>query len=254
MVPKFKVGLQLHPQGTDTHSLQAAWLAADSIGVDSLWIWDHFYPLYGDTDAAHFECFTLLAAMAATTRRARFGPMVACNSYRNPELLADMARTIDHISGGRFILGIGAGWFERDYQEYGYTFGTPGQRLTALEDSLGRITDRLQKLNPPPVGPMPLLIGGGGEKRTLRMVAQHAQMWNTTSADLEVIAQKNTILDRWCAEIGRDPSEIERSALVGPDAEPDAYLAAGITHLILMCGHPFDLGPLQRLLDQANSG
>ena len=251
-MPKFKVGLQLHPQATEIHALQAAWQAADSLGVDSLWVWDHFYPLYGDPDAAHFECFSLLAAMAVTTRRAKFGPMVACNSYRNPELLADMARTIDHLSGGRFILGIGAGWFERDYSEYGYEFGTAGQRLGALAESITRMKRRLDLLNPRSAGPMPMLIGGGGERKTLRMVAEHAQMWNTTSNDLDLIRHKNSVIDKWCAEIGRDHNEIERSALVGPDADPRAYLDAGITHLILMSGHPFDLAPLQRLIDLAN--
>jgi probable F420-dependent oxidoreductase len=248
-VANYKVGLQLHPQATATDSLQAAWQAADAMGVDSLWVWDHFYPLYGDPDAEHFEAFSLLAAMAVTTRRATIGAMVACNSYRNPELLADMSRTIDHLSGGRYVLGIGAGWFERDYTEYGYEFGTAGRRLNALTEALPRIKSRLAVLNPPPKGPMPLLIGGGGEQKTLRLVAEHAQMWNTVSADLEVIAHKNSVIDKWCAEIGRPPSEIERTALVGPDADPDAYLAAGITHLVLTSGTPFDLAPLQRLLD-----
>jgi probable F420-dependent oxidoreductase len=245
----FKVGLQIHPQGTDTKTMQAAWQAADALGVDSLWVWDHFYPLYGDPDASHFEAFSLLAAMAVTTRRATIGAMVTCNSYRNPELLADMSRTIDHLSGGRYVLGIGAGWFERDYDEYGYEFGTAGQRLAALAEALPRIKSRLSKLNPPAEGPMPILIGGGGEQKTLRMVAQYAQMWNSTSADLDVIAHKNTVINRWCAEIGRDPGEIERSALVGPDADPIAYMNAGITHLVLTSGHPFELAPLQRLLD-----
>jgi probable F420-dependent oxidoreductase len=248
-VPHYKVGLQLHPQATGTDSLQAAWQAADAMGVDSLWVWDHFYPLYGDPDAEHFEAFSLLAAMAVTTRRATIGAMVACNSYRNPDLFADMSRTIDHLSGGRYVLGIGAGWFERDYHEYGYIFGTPGRRLDALATALPRIKERLAKLNPPPKGPMPILIGGGGEKKTLKLVAEHAQMWNTTSDDLEVIARKNNIIDKWCAEIGRNPSDIERSALVGPDADPEAYIAAGITHLVLSIGTPYDLAPLQRLLD-----
>ena len=243
----FKIGVQLHPQNTSIAELREAWQAADAMGVDSIFTWDHFYPLYGDPEAAHFEGWSLLAAMAVTTSHAQFGMMVTCNSYRNPELLADMARTVDHLSGGRLILGIGAGWFERDYTEYGYDFGTGPSRLAALGAALPRIKSRLAKLNPAPVGPLPILIGGSGPKVTLRLVAQHADMWNGIGSPAD-LAPKLAILDEHCAAIGRDPSTIERTALVGPDADPEAYLAVGITHLVVMAGHPFDLTGVERLL------
>jgi probable F420-dependent oxidoreductase len=251
-MPRFKVGVQLHPQATTTTALQRAWQAADGIGVDSIWVWDHFFPLYGDPDESHFECWALLAAMAVTTKRARFGAMVSCAGYRNPDLLADMARTVDHLSGGRLVLGLGAGWFARDYDAYGYEFGTAKTRLDTLEVGLERIRERLALLNPPPAGGLPLLIGGGGERRTLRLVAEHAQLWNGIG-EPEVLRHKNAVIDAWCDKVGRDPAEIERTALVPPDADPEAYLDAGVTHLIVMTGAPFDLAPAQRLLDAAGA-
>jgi probable F420-dependent oxidoreductase len=251
---KFRVGVQLQPQATSTDDLRAAWRAADAMGVDSIWTWDHFYPLYGDPDATHFEGWTLLAAMAVETTQARFGMLVGCNSYRNPDLLADMARTIDHLSGGRFYLGIGAGWFQRDYDEYGYEFGTPQSRLRDLGQALPRIKARLGKLNPPPVGQLPIMVGGGGEKVTLRLVAEHADAWNTFGPP-DNYAAKSKILDEWCAKVGRDPSAVERTvAIDGSEVgNAQAYLDAGATHLIVMVPAPFDLSAVQQLLDLANS-
>jgi probable F420-dependent oxidoreductase len=188
--------------------LRTAWKAADALGVDSIWVWDHFFPLYGDPSAEHFEAYTILAAMAADTSTARIGALVTCNSYRNPQLLADMARTIDHISGGRFILGLGSGWFERDYTEYGYEFGTAPGRLKELAAAIPVMNDRLGKLHPGPVnGSIPILIGGSGEKVTLRLVAEHADGFNTFGP-LEHFAHKNSVVDDWCAKLERDPSTI----------------------------------------------
>jgi probable F420-dependent oxidoreductase len=243
------VGIQLHPQGTTVDRLRTAWRDADQLGADSIWIWDHFYPLYGDPEAAHFEAYTLLAALAVETTRARFGALVTCNSYRNPNLLADMARTIDHLSGGRFILGIGSGWFERDYDEYGYQFGTAPERLRILAESLPVIKARLGRLTPGPVGPLPILIGGAGEQVTLRLVAEHADAWNTFGP-AQSYAHKSAVLDRWCERLGRDPGAVERTVAIGADEVDawEAYVEAGATHLIVMAGDPFDLDPLAALL------
>jgi len=250
-VARFKVGIQLQPQHTTMDHLRQAWRSADAMGVDSIWTWDHFYPLYGEPDGTHFEGWVSLATMAADTASASVGMLVTGNSYRNPELLADMARTLDHVSGGRAYLGLGAGWFERDYDEYGYEFGTAGTRLRALETSLERITARLAALNPAPVGPLPILIGGGGEKVTLRLVARYADAWNTFGPP-ENFAHKSAVLDQWCADLGRDPAAVERTVgISGTEIDNvDAYLEAGATHLILMQGSEgaFDLSDLERLL------
>jgi probable F420-dependent oxidoreductase len=253
---RFRVGVQFQPQATTMDALRAGWRAADALGVDTIWTWDHFYPLHGDPEAAHFEGWTLLAAMACDTSRARFGMLVTCNSYRNPDLLADMARTTDHVSGGRLILGLGAGWFERDYEAYGYRFGEARDRLRDLAEALPRIEARLAALNPPPLGPLPILIGGGGEQVTLRLVAKHASMWNGFGPP-ETFARKSGILDGHCADIGRDPKEIERTVLMDTDevGRVDEYLEAGAEHLIVGVhtseGRPFDLAPVEALLAAA---
>ncbi len=245
-----KIGIQLHPQATGLDDLRAAARQADAMGADSIWVWDHFFPLYGDGDAAHFECYTTLAALAVETEHATLGALVTCNSYRNPNLLADMARTIDHLSGGRFVLGLGSGWFERDYDEYGYEFGTAIERLRAMERDLPVIKDRLSRLTPGPVGGLPLLIGGGGRKVTLRIVAEQADAWNTFGSPDE-FAEVNAVLDDWCDEVGRDRGDIERTVAIDPSAAqlvPD-YAAAGADHVILMQGPPYPLDALQTALD-----
>jgi len=256
LVTRFKVGVQIRPQHTTMDVLRRAWREADAMGVDTIFTWDHFYPLYGPEDGAHFEGWSMLAAMACDTEQAHFGMMVTCNSYRNPDLLADIARTVDHLSHGRLILGIGSGWFERDYDAYGYEFGTAIDRLHALGDALPRIEARLQVLNPPPVqSPLPILIGGAGEKVTLRIVAEHANLWNTFGPP-ENFAKKNAILNEWCGKVGRDPAQIERTVMIrGADDVDNVedYLEAGAQHIILGVGtegeEPIDLKPLRRLLD-----
>ncbi len=249
-MPSLRVGVQLHPQHTSYPSFAEAVRRVEALGVDSIWNWDHFFPLYGPTDGALFEGWMLLTAMATPTSRAEIGCLVTCNSYRNPHLLADMARTVDHISGGRLILCIGAGLFQHDYDEYGYEFGTALDRLHALGRALPQIKQRLERVNPPPLRqPLPILIGGGGEKVTLKLTAQHATMWNGFGPP-ETYRHKNQVLANRCREIGRDPADIERtvSISVGDLDRLDAFVDAGATHIILGIGEPWNFAAVERLV------
>jgi len=246
-----RVGVQIQPQQADFAAMRRAWRDAEELGVDSIYTWDHFFPLYGDPEGNHFEGVVSLSALAASTERARIGCLVFCNTYRNPQLLADVHRTIDHLSGGRLIFGIGAGWFERDYDEYGYEFGTVGDRLRALGRDLPLMTERLKKLTPPAVGPLPILIGGAGEKVTLKLVAQHAQMWHTFVNDLDAYRHKTEVLAGHCATAGRDPSTIEHviGSLVDVLSIADDLADAGVAEITVGVGGPdYDFGKLREAI------
>jgi probable F420-dependent oxidoreductase len=247
---RIRVGVQMQPQHTTYPAFMEAVRRFEALGVDTLWNWDHFFPLYGDPQGNHFEGWTLLTAMAVNTERVEVGCLVTCNTYRNPALLANMAKTVDHISNGRLILGLGAGWFERDYQEYGYEFGTAGSRLAALERSLEIIKERWQVDVPPPLRQIPIMVGGGGEQKTLRMAAKHATMTHFF-ADVPTFTHKMGVLDQWCAEFQRDPSEIERACSAGrkaSDAERDDYVAAGASHFILGMSGTWDYEAIEDLV------
>ena len=250
-----RIGVQLQPQhAPDYAQIRDAVRRCEDLWVDIAFNWDHFYPLYGDPDGAHYECWTMLGAWAEQTSRIEIGALVSCNSYRNPELLADMARTVDHISDGRLILGIGSGWMQKDYEQYGYEFGTAGSRLDDLAAALPRINSRLAKLNPAPTRAIPILIGGQGERKTLRLVAEHAEIWHSfTNAD--TYPGKAAALARHCADTGRDPETVERSS--GVDGRDDVTLTAnaealarlGVTLMTVGCDGPdYDLGPAAALV------
>jgi probable F420-dependent oxidoreductase len=243
-----RIGVQLAPQHTTYAQLRDRVREIEDLGADIIFNWDHFFPLSGDPDGLHFESWTMLAAMAEQTSRVELGALVNCNSYRNANLQADMARTIDHISGGRFIFGTGSGWFERDYIEYGYEFGTAGTRLDALARDLPIIEERWAKLNPPPTRSIPVLIGGGGERKTLRIVAQHADIWHSFS-DAQTLERKLGILAAHGHDVGRDTSEIEISVEIGrhTDDEVERLRALGASLFTVGISGPHrDLEPVKK--------
>lgn len=222
-----RLGVQLEPQHVAYPAIREAVSRLEELGVDILFNWDHFFPLSGDPDGPHYEAWTMLGAWAEQTERVEFGSLVSCNSYRNADLQADMARTLDHISGGRFIFGTGSGWAQRDYDEYGYEFGTPGSRLDDLAKSLARIEARWARLNPAPTRRIPIMIGGKGEQKTLRLVAQYADIWHSF-VRADELPHKLDVIARWADRDGRDASglivsnELKRRDRDAADALYDA--------------------------------
>ncbi|MFT5209880.1 MAG: F420-dependent oxidoreductase-like protein [Flavobacterium sp.] len=196
---------------------------------DGLWIADHFMPNDADTSLDWPEAWTTLSALAATVPRIRLGTLVAGNTYRHPAILAKMASTVDHISQGRLVLGLGSGWQENEHEKYGLPFYTVGGRLKRLEEACSIIKQLFSDgnvnfegkyyqlvdapLEPKPFqAPLPLMIGGGGEKVTLKITAKYADEWNVWGT-ADTLKHKMAILDQHCADIGRDPAEIQRSAV-----------------------------------------
>ena len=247
-----RIGVQIAQQHVGYDTLREVAAELEDLGIDILFNWDHFFPLRGERNGLHFESWTMLAALAEQTSRVELGALVNCTGYRNANLPADMARTIDHISAkhggtGRFIFGTGSGWFQRDYDEYGYEFGTPGSRLDRLAADLPVIFDRWDKLNPPPTRRIPVLIGGGGEQKTLRIVARHADIWHSFS-DALTLERKLGILARHGAEVGRDTSEIEISTEIARrsmDEAEEQYDLGARLFTIGISGPHFDFGKVR---------
>ena len=226
---RIKLGAQVWSQYTTWPELEGAAVRVEQLGFDSLWTWDHLYPINGSPDGPQFEGWLTLAAWAKVTSRPTLGLMVGANTFRNPAVVAKMATTLDHISGGRAIVGLGAAWFEDEHEAFGIDFGrSAGERLDRLDDAASIIRPMLAggagtargpfysavaaRNDPPPVQPrIPLLIGGGGERKTLATVARYADMWNIDGPPDEV-RHKDEVLKRWCLEVGRDEREIERTA------------------------------------------
>jgi F420-dependent oxidoreductase-like protein len=297
-----KLGALVWPQYTDWESLRDTGAFVDRVGYDSIWTWDHLYPIVGDPDGPMFEGYLVLAGWANHTERARLGLMVGANTFRNPGLVVKMVTTLDHMSGGRMTLGIGGAWFETEHTAFGIDFGSGfGERLDRLDEAVelmramlpggpisaqGRVYAAKDVINnPPPVQKhLPILIGGSGERKTLATVARYADAWNT-GGDLERVKHKDEVLRRWCDEVGRDESEIERTLQGGipiiRDTEAEAkkvaaamaernpgwkgprdgpfgppelvaerwspYLDLGFDHIYVDCPAPFDHESLERL-------
>jgi F420-dependent oxidoreductase-like protein len=253
-----RYGLKLSQNAT-MEQYRAVWRIADEAGFDHCWCMDHFATLGGRDDGPIFEAWTLLAAMAAATSRTRIGCAVTGNTYRHPAVLAKAAVTVDHLSGGRLEFGIGAGWAENEHTMLGLPFGTAGDRADRLEEACQvirslwtqerasftgqhyQLTGAVAEPKPVQQPHPPIWIGGAGRQRTLRIAAQHASVWNAPGGSPEEVADLSGVLDRHCAEVGRDPSEIRRSVQVRMPATPDellalaaAYAAVGVTDLLLI--------------------
>jgi alkanesulfonate monooxygenase SsuD/methylene tetrahydromethanopterin reductase-like flavin-dependent oxidoreductase (luciferase family) len=188
---------------------------AETLGFAALRRSDHFFSVMGVTDRDCIECWTSLALAAEWTKRIEIGPMVSPMTFRPPALLARMATAVDLLSGGRLILGVGAGWYEREHVEFGIPFPSQKERFDKLEDGVRILHETWRKSSPKPTrNSIPLLIGGKGERRTLPLVAREAAEWNYSSLDADVYQQRREVLDANCRKIGRDPASIRRSIMV----------------------------------------
>jgi F420-dependent oxidoreductase-like protein len=253
-----RVGLKLSQNAT-IDQLRAVWRVADEAGFDHCWCMDHLASLGPHDDGAIFEAWTLLAGMAVATSRTRIGCMVTGNTYRHPAVLAKAAVTVDHLSGGRLEFGLGAGWAENEHTMLGLPFGTKADRADWLEEACQvirslwtqprtsfagqhyQLTGAVAEPKPVQQPYPPIWIGGYGRQRTLRITARYADVWNAPGGSPEEVAELSAVLDKRCAEIGRDPAQIRRSVQIRvADADDDlleiadSYRAVGVTELVLI--------------------
>ena len=227
-----RFGVHTGLQNTTLRELRPLWARIEALGFDWISIWDHFYAADNTGDPACLEAIVSHAALAASTNRVRCGSLVYCAGYRHPAVLANAIATLDELADGRVTLGLGAGWSKLEYDAYGIDFPSAGTRLRILEESLvcvrGLLRDArtdfagefftltVAQCEPKPLqDPLPIWVGGGGEKVTLRLAAQYADGWNVPFMAPDVWAHKSRVLDEHCERIGRDPATIERGANVG---------------------------------------
>lgn len=272
--PRF--GLKLAPMNCSLQEQREVWRVADQGGFDHLWTFDHLNPINGDLAGVAWEGWTLLPAMAEATSRVRIGCMVTGNTYRHPGQLAKMATTVDHLSGGRLEFGLGAAWAEAEHTMLGLEFPPVGERIRRLGEACTVLKQlwsgspvshdgpayhlREAVQNPPPVQRPhpPIWIGGSGEKKTLRVVAEHADCWNAVGPDVEECRRKSEILDRHCETIGRDPDAIRRTVQVRTEANDlsdtvhvcETFWSAGFVDVILYVSPPDPVRKAEQLANE----
>jgi F420-dependent oxidoreductase-like protein len=274
---QLRFGIKTAPQHTNYADMLKVWQAADAIEIfEHAWLFDHFIPIAGDPDGPCLEGWTLLTAFAALTSRIRVGLMVTGNTYRHPAVLANMAATVDIVANGRLDMGVGAGWNVLEHESYGIELLPPGKRISQFEEACEVIrllwTEQYAdfsgtyyqlkqaRCDPKPVQKPypPFVIGGSGEKRTLRVVAKYAQVWNFAGGTVDEFSHKQAVLKEHCQAIGRDPDTIERSIQLMTNyddlgelaARTRSYVAAGANHIIFNLRWPYPDGIVERLAQE----
>jgi F420-dependent oxidoreductase-like protein len=288
-----RFGVHTGLQHTSIDELQSLWRRIEELGFDWISIWDHFYAADASGDPHCLEAITAHTALAAMTERVTCGSLVYSAGYRHPAVLANAISTLDQVAHGRTVLGLGGGWLKGEYSAYGLHYGTPGERLRMLEEYVQCVRSLLTRdrttfdgeffhlhdaqCEPKPEqARLPIWIGGGGEKVTLRIAAQYADGWNVPFIPPDVWAHKAAVLDAHCERLGRDPSEITKSVNVGMAftdeelrrqfgpmanavkpgvlsgsvqemvAKVGAYVDAGASYVIVAVRAPFDRDGLER--------